>query len=181
MEPNTQRSNPKSDRHSFETIWESFAALIRKNLVAQAKREPLTLQAAQVILYNTSSYWESERARYGVWLAEYEQRLPEKAEEIRKVLFKDMEFHDVEVGSSMSESIETIIPTLVAIAILGVTGYFGFNVWQMAFLALAPAVALFFLIRSIRNYQEKKISKKRIVKYMEQLEPFKQSLLAVIG
>ena len=181
MEPSTQRSNPQSDRASFETIWESFAALIRKNLVAQSKREPLTQQSAQVILYNTSSYWESERARYGIWLAEYEQRQPKKAEEIRKVLFKEMEFHDVVVGKPMSRSVETIIPTLVAIAILGVTGYFGFSVWQMAFLALAPAIALFLFIRSIRNLQEKKISKKRIVKYMEQLEPFKHSLLSVIG
>ena len=105
-----------ADLDRFRSDWNTFADLLRGQLIQRSKTGALSLASANLILSGAASFWESTHTAGGRWLAAYEHRFPEKGGLIRDILLSDMKFTREETAGPDLSPLRYVLPIGAAAA-----------------------------------------------------------------
>lgn len=164
----------------FLKTWDSFENVVRGALIADAKENPLTYARAKTILAKESLSWQNDFASAGHWLSEYQKVDEQKGKEIRRILTEDMKFNEEKTPKDMKS-----VKFLSAAG----GGVLGYAVSQMADFetlgtvasVVLPMAACYVGGNVYGQSMHQNSVKQTIDAYCQQLESYKDSVIAIIN
>ena len=170
-----------TEKEKFETLWSDFCTLVKGKLLTTAQKQTLSTPLATLILTDAAGSWNDEYSMYGRWLHQLSQTDVAKAELIKEVLLKDMNFAEVEQSSVLPAYYNYLVPSISACAGYAVSRFLGLGLLGDTALAILPAVISYPAVKQYRKNQANVAVGKTIASYMEQLEKYKNSVLSILS
>lgn len=170
-----------TEKEKFETLWSDFSTLVEGKLLTTAQKQTLSTPLAKLILTDAAGSWDDEYSMYGRWLHQLSQTDAAKAELVKDVLLKDMNFAEVEQVSILPDYYNYLIPSISACAGYAVSRFLGLGLLADTALVILPAVMSYPAVKQYRKNQTNVVIDKTIASYMEQLEKYKNSVLSILS
>ena len=170
-----------ADLDRFRSDWNTFADLLRGQLIQRSKTGALSLASANLILSGAASFWESTHTAGGRWLAAYEHRFPEKGGLIRDILLSDMKFTREETAGPDLSPLQYVLPIGAAAAGFLISRGLGASPAVQTAAALLPAAAAFPAVGSILSSTTAVRQKDCIQCYMQQLDRYRMSVESILA
>ena len=182
-----------TEKEKFESLWNDFSTLVKGKLITTAQKQSLTTPLAKLILSDAAGAWRDEYSTYGRWLQQLAKNESSKFELIKDVLINDMRFNDVELPSVLPNYCDYLVPTISALtyvcfltAFCACAGYAISKFWELGTIAnaafvIVPALLTYPAVKQYRKTQTETAVSKTIDSYMNQLEKFKNSILAILS
>lgn len=148
--------------------------------MSQMEKGIFTYASLKLILADCVGFWESKHSEGGRWLSDYEEKNPEKASIIEKILLDDMKF--IEESSQIEERdyIKYLAAGGSAAAGLLISRYTGASNWVQTVCTIAPAVVAYPIVSNVISTLSDKQKKVLIQNYMDQLEKYKVSIQRIL-
>ena len=170
-----------TEKEKFETLWSDFSTLVKGKLLTTAQKQTLSTPLAKLILSDATGSWDDEYTMYGRWLHQLSQTDAAKAELVKDVLLKDMNFSEVEQTSILPDYYNYLVPSISACAGYAVSRFLELGLIGDTALAILPAVMSYPAVKQYRKNQANVAVGKTIASYMEQLEKYKNSVLSILS
>ena len=170
-----------TDKERFESLWADFVTLVKGKLISTANIQTLSIPLANLILHDAASSWNSDYEINGKWLSDFKNREPQKAELVYDILLNDMKFSEIEIRKEFPNYYNYLIPTVGAIAGLGISYFSGASKIIQTVSTIAPAVLLYPAVKMFGKQQNETNKKKNIDVFMQQLEKYKNSILTILS
>ena len=170
-----------TEKEKFESLWNDFGTLVKGKLITTAQKQSLTTPLAKLILSDAAGAWRDEYSTYGRWLQQLAKNESSKFELIKDVLINDMRFNDVELPSVLPNYCDYLVPTISACAGYAISKFWELGTIANAAFVIIPALLTYPAVKQYRKTQTETAVSKTIDSYMNQLEKFKNSILAILS
>lgn len=170
-----------TDKERFESLWEDFLTLVKGKLISTSNNQSLSTPLANLILKEAVSSWNSDYEINGKWMSDFKSREPQKADLVCDILLNDMKFGEIEVTKELPHYYNYLVPTVGAIAGLGISYFSGASKIIQAVSTIVPAVLLYPAVKMYGKRKNETNKKTNIDAFMQQLEKYKNSILPILS
>lgn len=171
-------------QESFIKNWDEFVVEVRGALVNHAEKQRLTYSVASKILSDMLFEWRSDANVISKWLDDLKLSDYEKSVKVSDILFKSVSFENIDVEVNKTANYLPYAPFVISFVALGIT--WNLNLTFILKLLVYP-LALFLppvlLSKFVKNIQEDfyiKAARNSIPAYINQLDKYKEAILAVL-
>lgn len=168
------------DYEIFQACWTKFSTRLKGEMMMQAKNKTFTYPVLNLLLAESTGFWDSQYSEGGRWLKQYEKEEPGKADMIRDILVKDMKFTEVPEAASRNDFLKYALPAGSAVAGFAISRIFSASKLIQAICTIATAAAAYPIAGNILDKSQNNKRQELIQAYMSQLDKYKISVESIM-